>query len=47
MGCVSLFYELKKLDIRVDIVHSRLEALLELALRTSAAVSDPYKDDLR
>jgi len=30
-----------------DIVHSRLEALLELALRTSAAVSDPYKDDLR
>ncbi|XP_065054316.1 gamma-tubulin complex component 2-like isoform X2 [Rhopilema esculentum] len=30
-----------------DIVHSRLEALLELALRTSAAVNDPFKDDLR
>ncbi len=33
--------------VYLDIVHSRLEALLELALRTSAAVNDPYKDDLR
>ena len=26
---------------------SRLETLLELALRTSTANNDPYKDDLR
>nr|CAD7589280.1 unnamed protein product [Timema genevievae] len=30
-----------------DIVPTRLESLLELALRTSAANSDPYKDDMR
>ncbi|XP_034250701.1 gamma-tubulin complex component 2-like isoform X2 [Thrips palmi] len=30
-----------------DIVPHRLESLLELALRTSAANSDPYKDDMR
>jgi hypothetical protein len=30
-----------------DISLSRLGSLLELALRTSAANSDPYKDDLR
>lgn len=30
-----------------DIILSRLESLLELALRTSQANSDPYKDDLR
>ncbi|XP_037070798.1 LOW QUALITY PROTEIN: gamma-tubulin complex component 2-like [Pollicipes pollicipes] len=30
-----------------DIVPTRLENLLDLALRTSAANSDPYKDDLR
>jgi len=30
-----------------DIVPTRLEPLLELALRTSAANSDPYKDDMR
>lgn len=30
-----------------DIMPSRLENLLELALRTSTANSDPYKDDLR
>ena len=31
----------------VDILPSRLESLLELALRTSLADSDPYKDNLR
>lgn len=30
-----------------DIIPSRLETLLELALRTSQANSDPFKDDLR
>lgn len=30
-----------------DIVPTRLESLLELALRTSAANGDPYKDDMR
>ncbi len=30
-----------------DIVLSRLESLLELALRTSVANTDPFKDDLR
>lgn len=30
-----------------DIVPTRLETLLELALRTSAANGDPYKDDMR
>lgn len=30
-----------------DIVPHRLESLLELALRTSTANSDPYKDDMR
>lgn len=30
-----------------DIVPSRLETLLELALRTNTANNDPYKDDLR
>ncbi|PIK61694.1 putative gamma-tubulin complex component 2 [Apostichopus japonicus] len=30
-----------------DIIITRLESLLELALRTSQANSDPYKDDLR
>ena len=30
-----------------DIVLIRLEPLLELALRTSSANADPYKDDLR
>ncbi|EDO46105.1 predicted protein, partial [Nematostella vectensis] len=30
-----------------DIMPSRLETLLELALRTSTANSDPFKDDLR
>lgn len=30
-----------------DIVPHRLESLLELALRTSAANCDPYKDDMR
>nr|CAD7424316.1 unnamed protein product [Timema monikensis] len=30
-----------------DIIPTRLESLLELALRTSAANSDPYKDDMR
>lgn len=30
-----------------DIMPSRLETLLELALRTSTANNDPYKDDLR
>jgi len=30
-----------------DIVIARLEALLELAVRTSTANNDPYKDDLR
>nr|CAD7264977.1 unnamed protein product [Timema shepardi] len=30
-----------------DIMPTRLESLLELALRTSAANSDPYKDDMR
>jgi len=30
-----------------DIVPTRLESLLELALRTSAANVDPYKDDMR
>ena len=30
-----------------DIVPSRLEALLELALRMSTANTDPFKDDLK
>jgi len=30
-----------------DIAPNRLETLLELALRTSAAQHDPYKDDVR
>lgn len=30
-----------------DIIPSRLEALLELALRTSTANTDPFKDDLK
>ena len=30
-----------------DIVPHRLESLLELALRTSTANCDPYKDDIR
>ena len=30
-----------------EIISSRLESLLELALRTSTANSDPYKDDLK
>lgn len=30
-----------------DVVPTRLESLLELALRTSAANGDPYKDDMR
>ncbi|XP_071477744.1 gamma-tubulin complex component 2-like [Diadema antillarum] len=34
----------KKVD---DIIPSRLESLLELAVRTSQANSDPFKDDLR
>ncbi|XP_047134835.2 gamma-tubulin complex component 2 [Hydra vulgaris] len=34
----------KKMD---DIVPTRLEALLELAVRTSTANSDPFKDDLK
>ena len=29
------------------ITQSRLEALLEISIRTSAADKDPYKDDLR
>ena len=31
----------------MDILPSRLESLLELALRTSLADSDPYKDNLK
>jgi len=31
----------------VDIMPTRLESLLELALRTSTANIDPYKDDLK
>ena len=34
----------KKMD---EIAPSRLESLLELALRCSTANADPYKDDLR
>lgn len=30
-----------------SIVPTRLESLLELALRTSSAAHDPYKDDMR
>ncbi|XP_049825633.1 gamma-tubulin complex component 2 isoform X2 [Aethina tumida] len=30
-----------------DIVQGRLESLMDLALRISSAVNDPYKDDLR
>ena len=30
-----------------DITSSRLEALLEISIRTSAADKDPYKDDLK
>ncbi|XP_078663652.1 gamma-tubulin complex component 2-like [Branchiostoma floridae x Branchiostoma belcheri] len=37
--------ELKK-DME-DIIPTRLESLLELALRTSVANADPYKDDLK
>ena len=31
----------------VDIIPNRLEALLELAIRTSISENDPYKDDLK
>ena len=31
----------------IDIFPSRLETLLELSLRTTAANADPFKDDLR
>jgi len=31
----------------VDVTPTRLEALLELSLRTSAAATDPFKDNLR
>ena len=31
----------------LDIFPSRLETLLELSLRTTAANADPFKDDLR
>lgn len=30
-----------------DVIKGRLESLLDLALRLSSAVSDPYKEDLR
>ena len=30
-----------------DIMPTRLESLLELALRTSTANVDPYKDDIK
>lgn len=30
-----------------DVIPARLESLLDLALRLSSAVSDPYKDDLK
>lgn len=30
-----------------DIITTRLEALLELALRMSTANTDPFKDDLK
>lgn len=39
------FDELKKKTSDIQI--TRLESLLELALRTSVAVSDPFKDDLQ
>ncbi|EDV26389.1 uncharacterized protein TRIADDRAFT_23299 [Trichoplax adhaerens] len=41
------FMDLAEDEMRKNIVLPRLDALLELALRTSAAVHDPYKDDLR
>ncbi|XP_060530433.1 gamma-tubulin complex component 2-like isoform X2 [Cylas formicarius] len=31
----------------VDVIQGRLESLMDLALRLSSAVNDPYKDDLR
>ena len=37
--------ELRRLKEQVD--ESRLEYLLELALRTTTAVSDPHKDNVR
>ena len=33
--------------IIADIIPTRLESLLELALRTSTANADPFKDDLK
>lgn len=35
------------LSLSSDIMPSRLQTLLELALRMSAADRDPYKDDLK
>lgn len=31
----------------VDVIQGRLESLMDLALRLSSAVNDPYKDDLK
>jgi len=31
----------------VDVVQGRLESLMDLALRLSSAVNDPFKDDLK
>ena len=30
-----------------DIVHSRIESLLDVAIRASVASTDPYKDNLK
>lgn len=31
----------------VDVIQGRLESLMDLALRLSSSVNDPYKDDLK
>ena len=42
-----MYVAMKRSLTGVQITPSRLETLLELALRTSTANVDPFKDDLR
>ena len=47
---LNQFIDLADEELKMPVSHitqSRLEALLELSIRTSAADKDPYKDDLR
>lgn len=47
---LNQFIDLADEELKMPVSHitqSRLEALLEISIRTSAADKDPYKDDLR